>query len=429
MTRSEFEKHFDRISESHKREDGDYTESGRPKIGKIGIGFIAANEICDIMEIISTKEGSKEKLEVQIRFDLMRQDYEIRKRGEDELAKADYTGSVSEEKIDKHYTQVFLKKVRGDAKNILAGAGSTHYTSGKKSLYGLKAESIEKILKESTLKTWSDFNAYSKTRLEVALNVPVPYHDNWIPSELRQNVKEFEKKASNLNFTVNFDGCELRKPIVFDPPGPNLIERFKFDGEHVSADGYFYAQNKVIKPEELQGVLLRIRNAAVGKYSDDFLGFSTSVGKIFQTWISGEIYADDRLEDAMNIDRSTLRVAHPAYVELQNAIHEQIAAFLKKIRSEIYGTGSESRKQKRAINEKSKIIEYATSEIAQISPSVSKKIQKSWESEKVESDSNDKILKKYSVSQLYKIVVEVAEEILDKEQFEEFLERLTDKLH
>jgi hypothetical protein len=51
------------ISESHKRDDADVTMLGRPKIGKIGIGFIAANEICDVMEIISTKAGSTELLE------------------------------------------------------------------------------------------------------------------------------------------------------------------------------------------------------------------------------------------------------------------------------------------------------------------------------------------------------------------------------
>ncbi len=71
MDRADFEKHFKRISESYKRQESDKTESGRPKIGKIGIGFIAANEICDVMEIRSTKKGSTELLEVSIRFDLM----------------------------------------------------------------------------------------------------------------------------------------------------------------------------------------------------------------------------------------------------------------------------------------------------------------------------------------------------------------------
>ena len=49
MNRGEFEQHFSKISESHKRDVSDMTDRGRPKIGKIGIGFIAANELCNVM--------------------------------------------------------------------------------------------------------------------------------------------------------------------------------------------------------------------------------------------------------------------------------------------------------------------------------------------------------------------------------------------
>ncbi|HEY8098091.1 MAG TPA: ATP-binding protein, partial [Methylobacter sp.] len=84
MTRSEFEKHFQSISESHKRDDSPDTKIlGRPKIGKIGIGFIAANEICEIMEIYSTKAGSLDLLHVVINFAEMRLPIEERRRGEE----------------------------------------------------------------------------------------------------------------------------------------------------------------------------------------------------------------------------------------------------------------------------------------------------------------------------------------------------------
>jgi len=64
LNKEEFQLHFESISESHKRDVSDTTPSGRPKIGKIGIGFIAANEICNVMEIESTKKGSNELLKV-----------------------------------------------------------------------------------------------------------------------------------------------------------------------------------------------------------------------------------------------------------------------------------------------------------------------------------------------------------------------------
>lgn len=115
MDRAEFEREFRVISESHKREESDCTASGRPKIGRIGIGFIAANEICDIMEILSTKRGSSELLDVSIRFDLMRKDLQERVRDAATLAKADYHGETRKTDTDSHFTQLFLKDVRGEA--------------------------------------------------------------------------------------------------------------------------------------------------------------------------------------------------------------------------------------------------------------------------------------------------------------------------
>src|SRR4051812_40023366 len=80
MSREEFQKHFDRISESHKRDQSDRTKSGRPKIGKIGIGFIAANELCNVMQVYSTKKGSTDLLHITINFDEMRKPPEERRK-------------------------------------------------------------------------------------------------------------------------------------------------------------------------------------------------------------------------------------------------------------------------------------------------------------------------------------------------------------
>jgi vacuolar-type H+-ATPase subunit H len=428
MDQADFVKHFSKISESHKRDDSDYTPSGRPKIGKIGIGFIAANEICDVMEIVSTKTGSTELLEVSIHFDLMRQDIHVRKRSDTEIAKADYYGSVSETDLDSHFTQVFLKKVRGEAKSILSGAGPSEFAFGDRSLYGLKPESVNERLRDNKLRTWSQFDAYSRNALEVALNVPVRYHDRWLPSKLRSQVKHFEQHVANLDFSAYFDGSELRKPIVFNPESKALIDRFEFEGKHVAAEGYFYAQHGTIKPQELQGLLIRIRNAAIGGYDSSFLGFSLSHGTLFQNWISGEIMADDRLEDAMNIDRRTLRVAHPAYVELQVEVHKYMENLIKRVRDEIYGTGSKTRKTERAKAVEKRIISIATQEITKVAPAAAKQVQRLWTNATDDESGQKKLLRKFTVDELYSLVIEVAEEVLSPEQLNDFLVRLTERL-
>jgi len=149
LNKAEFQQHFERISESHKRETSDVTKSGRPKIGKIGIGFIAANEICDVMEIESTKQGSNELLKVTINFSDMRKDPAQRKiKGSSEISKADYFGTVEEAPIDDHYTYVTLRNIIGDAKKILEGAEVSPHSFGSKTLYGLQPESIKKNIRE-----------------------------------------------------------------------------------------------------------------------------------------------------------------------------------------------------------------------------------------------------------------------------------------
>lgn len=428
MDRVDFEKHFKRISESYKRQESDKTESGRPKIGKIGIGFIAANEICDVMEIRSTKKGSTELLEVSIRFDLMRKDIEERRRHQGEVAKGDYQGTVSRTDQESHFTQIFLTSIRGEAQVILAGVADNEFVSGKKALYGLSAESTEKILREKDIKTWNEFDAYSKNILEIGLNIPVQYFKEWIPENLRPKVRDVEKEASTLNFRVHIDGSEIRKPIVFNHSTKNLISRFNFEGKHVSARGYFYAQDSAIKPQELQGVLIRIRNAAVGEYDPNFLNFTASIGPLFQSWISGEITADDRLEEAMNIDRRTLRISHPAYVELQKALHVHIAHLLKQVRSEIYGTRSQERNVGKATAVARKIIEVAEKEVASISPKAANSMKTAWSDATRANTDQKSILRRFTVDQLYRIVVEIAEEILSPAQLDKFLSRLTERL-
>lgn len=130
----------------------------------------------------------------------------------------------------------------------------------------------------------------------------------------------------------------------------------------------------------------------------------------------------------MNIDRRTLRIAHPAYVELQSALHDFIASFIKRIRHEIYGEGSQARKQDKADKIKAKIIKIANQEIKHVAPDASSEIVEVWSDTGDNEKLQRKILKKYSVDELYQIVIDVAEEILDEKQLELFIMKLTERI-
>ncbi len=429
MSRDEFVRHFERISESHKRDETSKTASGRPIIGKIGIGFIAANEICDVMEIFSAKAGSRDLLHVNINFEKMRQDPVHRRREGGDLAKADYEGEVLETDRNSHYTHVFLKSIRGEARAIMAGAKRRGSHGEERSLYGLLPETLASRLADKQLKSWAEFDTYSQTMLRVALNVPIKYHESWIPERLREQVREFEQATAKLGFSLSYDGSELRKPIVLrGNDRKSLISEFRFRGSSVSASGYFFAQHGVLKPQDLNGLLIRIRHAAVGGYDSSFMGFPSSEGTLFQKWISAEIWADDRLEDALNIDRKTLRIAHPAYVELQEAIHDHLSKVIKTARSKLYEKGSDVRKREKAEQVVASLEAFASEQLAPIDKSLARQVIAGWRRAQDTEDIRSHLLKKFNVVELYEVVVEVARDLLKPGELAEFLRRLTKRI-
>lgn len=430
LNKEEFQKHFNRISESHKRDSSDVTKSGRPKIGKIGIGFIAANEICDVMEIESTKKGSDELLKVNIDFGEIRKDADKRKtEGDSDITKADYFGTLEKTNVDDHYTFITLKNIRGDARKILEGVGVSPHSSGNKTLYGLGPESIKTILEKGP-KSWKEFDSYSENLLSIALNVPVRYYDDWPDLNTEYGfLKEISKSVATWDFSVFIDGTELRKPIVFEKEKVSIVREFNYKGTSISAKGYFYAQHGIINPSELRGILIRVRNAAVGGYDREFMKFSPTTSALFQNWISAEIYADDRLEDAMVIDRKTFRITHEAYVELQLEIHKFLSDFIKEIRLEIYSKQGDVKKIKQARTMEDEIVERIEKvDIFFPSKENSEQIIRSWEGANEEELGRKKLLKKYSVDEIYEIVVDIGKEFLSPDQLFKFLEKLTKRL-
>lgn len=427
MNRDEFQKHFDHVAESHKRETSEFTPSGRPKIGKIGIGFIAANEICDLLEIHSTKAGSKELLKVEINFAMMRQDPSIRRRDGTEYAKADYRGSISSAPLSDHYTHLFLKNIRSEVRRVFSGAGRRVGPSTKLSLYGLKPESVCRILATPDIRSWDVFDAYSETLLRVALNVPVRYCDEVSKSARQRDLlSPFILRTRQLNFSLKYDGTEMRKPIVFTAPAQkSFVHTFSLKGEFVSADGYFYVQSGVLKPQDLNGLLIRIRNSAIGDYDQTFMDYPSERGTLFQKWISAELWASDGLEEALNIDRKTLRDTHEAVVELRKMLHEELTTVIARARKELHGKNSAVKKTERVSLQANKLHDLAKSSGITKAQSIQRRIRESVD----DPSSSQSLSKSYTPSQMYEIVSAILSDLdISAKTREEILSRLLERL-
>jgi hypothetical protein len=284
------------------------------------------------------------------------------------------------------------------------------------------------LLRSPWLKSWSDLDQYSQTFLGVALNVPVRYADDWLPSASADDVADLVKQVEKLKFNVVYDGTEMLKPTVLPTSSNTMLRRFSYDGENISANGYFFANHGALRPRELQGVLLRVRNAAVGRYDGSFFNYPIGESQLFKNWISGEIWADDRLEDAMNIDRKTLRVTHPSYVELQQAFHKWFQSFLLDVRKELYARGSSARRLDAASSESQRVTRAVRA--ARVSKPVVKTVQEAWPEPENADDKRTvrSLTRKYTVGELYETVLEVAAQHMTKDAFERFVAELTRRL-
>jgi Histidine kinase-, DNA gyrase B-, and HSP90-like ATPase len=442
MDREEFERNFERIAESHKRDDGDITAGGRKQIGKIGIGFIAANELCNVMEIESTKKGSTELLRVKINFEDMRKDPSERRRGEDGLgvAKGDYEGVVvTKADAGEHFTRIVLTAMSDNAREAMVAVHSKAPDEPAPSLYGLKPETVADRLALDNLRAWDELDLYSQTMLGVALNVPVAYPPEWIDDPFRSELRYFERSAAKFKFDVLYDGTSLRKPVVLhDGDHRSLLHTWKHKGNAVSARGYFFARQGALKPIDINGVLIRVRGAAVGGYDRDYLDFPTTTGPLFQDWISGEVWADDRLEEAMNIDRKTLRTTHPAFIELQQVVHAQLRLVLTRVRKELYGAGSEERRTARARRESERLTHVLSTTGSKIGRQGVREVQRTWleprpsatgaNRETQAKEQTTELLRKYTVAEFYEVCIDAAAEVLDRAQLERFITALTRRL-
>lgn len=431
MSQKEFQDHFDHVSESHKRDSGDRTKKKRPKVGKIGIGFIAANELCEVMEIVSTKRGSTDLLRVVVDFKKMRDPLKQRRDKSGAVTKGDYHGTIEKATRDEHYTRVYLNEVRDNVQDVMAGANPSANTAGEESLYGLGPDLISERLADPERRAWTDLNLYSQTMLEVGLNVPVRYAPNWIPPALERKLRDFQEEVEDLGFTVKWDGTDVRKPIVLGHDKaklPHVLRCFNFEGDHVAARGYFFAQHGVLLPQELNGLLIRIRNAAVGEYDSSFLGFRASEYQLIKRWVSGEVWASDELEEALNIDRRTLRSTVPAFVELQSAVHDELGGFFREARKKLYDEPSTERQNERARDQADRIEAIAARH--KLPPPISRPAPRvsSQPAGKSEPPPGRAMSRKYTASQLYDIALQVAEEELPRELFKKFAKALASRI-
>jgi hypothetical protein len=334
LTPKRFKEIMGLIGGSSKRDRGEISPIyGRPLIGRIGIGILSIGQICNSFEIFSSAKGSKSKF--RARIDLQPYMYPEARRiqlggrlkPEQKVRVGEYEMEETEEESEKHYTRVVMENINSGFKKQLRSQPMVELGVTPKSF---KKGDIKAFLASVSKDTVAEHGAYAQLIWELAVTSPVCYLPDGPVSNTAQ-LNELRKRLESYKFQVFLDGVELLKPIQLPTSTsathkvyPNLDYKKKLSSSReLKVRGYLYWQNTRILPRELQGILVRVRNVGIGAFDPTYLGYPKHEGWKFSQ-LSGELYVDEGLDEAINIDRASFRETDEAYLALQDFLFQRL---------------------------------------------------------------------------------------------------------
>lgn len=150
-------------------------------------------------------------------------------------------------------------------------------------------------------------------------------------------------------FDILFDGVLLRRPIrlrtelvrpsrlkapvmmVAKVTAPFSEAALGRAGGVLRFEAYLY-WNSRISPKDTQGVLIRVREASGTLFDRRFMNYQVSE-QTRLAQITAEIFVQDGLDGAINIDRESYNYSHPHYIFIQKWLHRALRVFISRLKS------------------------------------------------------------------------------------------------
>ena len=183
-----------------------------------------------------------------------------------------------------------------------------------------------------------------------------------IESQPGKNIGQIAKlhKRRKTGFEVFVDDIQLFRPISFlDFPNSTkaswtdplmFIGKCSQDltnfpseatgGPLISFQAYFYWVPKIV-PKENNGVLLRINDASGTLFDDTFMRYEIQE-KMRLKQIVAEIFVEDGLDSALNIDRESFNFAHPHYQFIAQWTHSALRQIANRHKQLLKGAQSKN---------------------------------------------------------------------------------------
>jgi hypothetical protein len=319
---------MEHIGGSRKRQGSDTSAIlKRPLIGRIGIGLLAVAQLGTRFYVSSKVRGSKFRFIAEVNLEPFHKDDTALLSMKPGLGDKVQIGAIQyvdgiEEDEDLHYTVISVP----DAKKGLTSeiTSLVRQAVGATDVFNVKKHPAKKfidILDEVGKASRADLvlDGYHYMLWELGLLCPVKYLPKTPFNPEIRNVEDIAELRIDqpTKFSVSVDGIVLGRPqtfpnpisVEYPSPDPKLYAVYHDElvaDRRLTFHGYIYSQQPRIVPEELRGLHIRIRNVGIGNYDRTWLGYPFNEGIKFGQ-VSGEIFVEEGLEPALNIDRDSFR--------------------------------------------------------------------------------------------------------------------------
>jgi len=314
------------IGNSEKRNTPKATIDHRPIIGRLGIGMLGIAQICGAFSVISKpRNGIGFKARVHL-YDLLKEKLDI-----DD--KSIVRGKVVKE-IDVGEYDFEAYNADGHRYGTMIIADDVHPTFIRSFQESLKHKNFKETSLDwknnirviSRVRSLQELGDYWRLIWEMAASCPVPYiSDKALPDGL---INEEQSKLLSYKFNVILDNINIYKPVwlqknlggyTWHKINNQIMKIYEKDLEF---NGYILVQEGAqLQPDELRGIMIRIKNVGIGYYDQTMLDYRINEGPRSR-WVTGEIFVNKGLEDALNIDRDSFNRFHPEYRAIQKYVHK-----------------------------------------------------------------------------------------------------------
>jgi len=321
------------IGNSDKRSEKKELRFGRSIIGRLGIGMLGIAQITGSFTVASkTKDNKGFRAKVQL--------YDLIKEGLD----ANDPKFVRTKEVDLGTYDFEPFRPDNEELGTTILADDIHPTFAQSFQESLRFEKFKsppldwteclKIV--SKVHSLQELGDYWRLIWELAAACPVPYVGaNALPKAL---IKDDQKRLESNRFSLMVDGRRIAKPVSLRGNEAGYTchkiqrETRQIYGKTLAFHGYVAVQEgSQLHPDELRGILLRIKDVAIGYYDPSLLDYRTNEGPRSR-WLTGEIFVEQGLEDALNVDRDSFNRVHPEF----RAIQEYVHSILKGVFSDVW---------------------------------------------------------------------------------------------